>query len=83
MLDKLACHLDKNKAQLLKNNLQPIPDWCGSVGWVSSPKQKGPQFNSWSGHMPGFQARSLTGGMQEATIDDVSLPLFLLLFPSL
>ena len=36
----------KNKAK--------SPDQCGSVGWASSHKTKHRQFDSWSGHMPGF-----------------------------
>ena len=43
------------------------PAWCGSVGWVSSWEPKGRWFNSWSGHMPGLWARSLAGGVREAT----------------
>ena len=35
------------------------PDRCGSVGWVSSYKVKGRQFDSCSGHMPGLQVQSL------------------------
>ena len=42
------------------------PDWCGSVGWVLSPKPKGHWIESHSGHMPGLWARSLVGGVQEA-----------------
>ena len=37
------------------------PHWCGSVGWASSCKAKGRQFNSWSGHMSGLQVQSLVG----------------------
>ena len=43
------------------------PDWCGSVGWASSHKLKGHQFNSPSGHMPELQARSQVGDVQKAT----------------
>ena len=46
--------------------MNKCPDWCGSVGWASSLKPKGHQFNSQSGHMSGLQARSLVGGVQEA-----------------
>ena len=45
------------------NNVKILPDWCGSVGSVSSHKPEGHWFNSQSGHMPGFQARSLVGGV--------------------
>ena len=37
------------------------PDWCGSVGWASSGKAKGHQFNSGSGHKHGLWARSPVG----------------------
>ena len=37
------------------------PDWCGSVGWASSCKAEGHQFDSRSGHMPGLQVQSLGG----------------------
>ena len=56
------------------------PDWCGSVGWSSSHKLKGCWFDSQSGHMPGLQARSLVGGVQEATNQCFS---FILMFLSL
>ena len=62
------------------------PDWCGSVDWVPACKPKKHQFNSQSGHMLGFRAKSPVGGMREEPyIDahiDVSLPLFLPPFPS-
>ena len=48
-------------------NVKGSPDWCGSVDWVLACKPKGCWFNSHSGHMPGLQARSTIGGMQEAT----------------
>ena len=38
------------------------PDWCGSVGWASSCKQKGHRFDLRSEDMPGSQASSLVGG---------------------
>ena len=37
------------------------PEWCGSVGWVSSLEAKGRQFDSQSEHMPGLQIQSLVG----------------------
>ena len=43
------------------------PDSCGSMGWVLSHKVKGPQFDSWSRHMPGMRARSPVGGVGGAT----------------
>ena len=54
-----------------KENLFKIssarPVWCSSVGWASSHKPKGHWFNSQSGHMPRFQARSPAWGVREAT----------------
>ena len=32
------------------------PDWCRSVGWVSSCRAKGCRLDSQSGHMPGLLA---------------------------
>ena len=52
--------------RILNGNVQS-PDWCGSVGWVSSCRAKGRQFNSRSGHVPELWARSLVGGAGEAT----------------
>ena len=49
-----------------KNNIMG-PDWCGSVSWTLFSKLKGHWFDSWLGRTPGFQTRSLTGGMREAT----------------
>ena len=37
------------------------PDWCGSVGGMSSHNVKGHQFNSQWGHMPGWQVWSPVG----------------------
>ena len=34
------------------------PGWCGSVGWASSCKVKGHQFDSQSRHKAGFRVRS-------------------------
>ena len=42
------------------------PGWCGLVGWALACGPIGCQFDSPSGHMPGLQARSPFGGMQEA-----------------
>ena len=49
------------------------PGWCGSVDWVLACESKGWQFDSQSGHMPGWQARSPVGGVQEATNRCISL----------
>ena len=43
------------------------PGWCGSVDWAPACKAKGRCFDSQSGHMPGLWARSLVGGVWEAT----------------
>ena len=51
---------------LLRPEIPHCPGWCGSVDWVWPCKPKGRQFDSQSGHMPGFQARSAVGGMWEA-----------------
>ena len=56
------------------------PDWCGSVP-ACKPKDR--WFNSQSGYLPGLQARSPVGGHEKQPHIDVSLPLFLLPFPSL
>ena len=39
------------------------PDWCGSVGRVSSFEPA----DFWSQHTPGFEASFPAGGVQEAT----------------
>ena len=50
------------------------PGWCGSMGWALPCKLRGPQFDSWSGHMPGLQARSQVGLWAcERQLIDVSL----------
>ena len=41
--------------------------WCSSMDWAWACEPKGHWFDSQSGHMPGLQARSPIGGMQEAT----------------
>ena len=43
------------------------PGWYGSLDWALVCKQKGHQFNTQSGHVPGFRGGSLAGGMPEAT----------------
>ena len=35
------------------------PDWYVPVVWVLLHRLEGYQFDSWSGHMPGLQVRSL------------------------
>ena len=61
------------------------PGWCGSVDWAPACKPKGYWFNSWSGHMPELPARSLVGGVWEATNWCISctLMLFCLFLPPL
>ena len=43
------------------------PGWYDSVDQAPAHKPKGHRFDSQSGHMLGFQARSPFGGVQEAT----------------
>ena len=43
------------------------PDWCGSVDWVPAYQPQGYWFDSQSGHMPGLQVGSPSGGMWKAT----------------
>ena len=64
------------------SNEKKNPDQCGSVGWASSHKAKGCQFNSRSGHRPGLWVQSPVGACEGQPID-VSPPLFLPPFPSL
>ena len=65
------------------------PDWCGSVDWTLSHKAKGCWFDPQSGHMPGLWVQSPVGvcmiSNQSVFMShtNVSLPLFLLPFPSL
>ena len=66
--------------EVILNNYSS-PGWCGSVGWAPPNKPKVLWYDSQPGYMPGLQARSTAGGMQEAT--EVSLPLFLPPFSSL
>ena len=42
------------------------PGWCGSVDCVLACETRYCQFGSQSGHMPGLQARSPVGGVQDA-----------------
>ena len=50
------------------------PVWCGSVDSAPACKPKGRQFDSQSGHMPGWQARSPVRGAGEATTHWCSSP---------
>ena len=64
------------------------PGWCSSVGWAPACQSKGHRCESWSEHTPGLQARSLGGGLREATnrcfaCTVVFLSLFLPSSPSL
>ena len=73
----------------MTESMDPAPGQCGSAGRTSSHKPKSCGFSSQSGHMPGLGVQSLigvcTGGNQLLFLChiDVSLPLFLPLFPSL
>ena len=58
------------------------PNQYGSVGWASSCKAKGHQFNSQPGHMPGF-CPPYDRQLIDVSHIYASLPLFLPLFPSL
>ena len=49
----------------IKKNLQPGLVWL--VDRAPACEPKGCWFNSQSGHTPGLQARSLVGGLREAT----------------
>ena len=83
--------LQGNKASASFIIRKPLrsPDWCGSVGWVSSRKVKVCRFDSWSGHMPGLPVQSPVrahmGGNRSKFLShtDVFLPLFLTFFPLL
>ena len=69
----------------LKKFIDINPGWCGSVDWVPACEPNSHWFDSQSGHISGFPARSPVGGMREAT-DDPCLSLismFLSLFFSL
>ena len=57
------------------------PDQCGSVGWASSWKAKGRQFDSWSEHMSGLVVWSGSLGEGNQSMLVVSLLLFLPVFP--
>ena len=60
-----------------------IPNWCGSVDWVPACEPKGCWFDSQSGHMPGLRARFPSmGECKRQPHIDISVPLFLLPFPS-
>ena len=50
-----------------KKNTKLHPGWCGSVDRVPACRLKGHLFDSQAGHVPGMQARSPVGGVQEAT----------------
>ena len=43
------------------------PGWCGSVDWAPTCELQRHWFDSQSGRMPGFRARSPVGGTREAT----------------
>ena len=60
-------------------NVYVMPWLDDSVGWASSCKPRGHQFDSRTQHVPGLPARSPVGGVWEATNQFLSLPLS---FPS-
>ena len=63
---------------------KPSPGCYGSVDGAPACKLKGCWFDSWSGHMPGLQARSgpQWGACKRQPHIDVPLPLFLPPVPS-
>ena len=54
---KASIYLLNSLVSLLKTSYV-VPGWGGSVDWGPTCGSKRCQFNSRSGHMPGFQARS-------------------------
>ena len=63
-----------------KNPQQPWLVWFSGLTECQPANQKVSKFDSQSGHMPGLQARSSVGGVQEATVSHktfLSLPLSL------
>ena len=84
-------HMERNLSwyNLQVSRAGSSPDWCGSVGWVSSCKVKGCWFDSWSGHMPGLWVQTpvgvCTGGNWSMFVSHIDLSLLLSLppFPSL
>ena len=72
-----------------KKNAKKSPGWYSSVGWASSHKVKGLQFDSQLGHIPTMQVQSLVRAHTRSNQPvflcciDISLPLFLPPSPSL
>ena len=66
----------KNTTEMPKKKKKKCPGWCSSVDGALACKPKGCWFDSQSGHMPGLGARG-------QPYIDVSLPVFLLPFPTL
>ena len=58
--------LFRKSVEMKKPALTGVAQGTG-VGGVLSQRMKVCRFNSWSGHMPGFRARSPVGYAQEAT----------------
>ena len=65
---------------LTQKSVTVNPDQCGSVGWASSHKAKGCQFDSWSGHIWAASSVLIRGMTSNWWI---FLPLFLPPIPSL
>ena len=61
------------------------PGWCGLVDWMPACEPEGRQFESQSGHLPGWWARSPVGGgvFKRQPHIDVFFPLCLPPFSSL
>ena len=53
------------KSKYLEGSLAGVAQWIEC--WPENRKVTGRRFYSWSGHMPGLQARSPFGGMRKAT----------------
>ena len=74
--------LQQNKSDRKRWESYDFPSWCGSVGWTSSCKAKSHQFDSQSGHMPGFRVQSQSRGVWERQLIGSWL-MFLSFCPSL
>ena len=61
-LSSASSSITRNSIKSVKIN-KKCPDWCDSVGWVSSHKLKSYWFNFQSGHTPGLWAGSPVRGL--------------------
>ena len=67
----------------MEENTPLYPGWCGSVHWAPACKPKGCRFHCQSGHSLGCGPGPQLGAQERQPHLDVSIPLFLLPFPSL